>query len=139
MSTRRAFTLLEILLAIALMGLIAAVLVTGGAQGVAEDAARRLERRLIEDGCHAYLVEVDNLRHGLASDVGGGTSFSPFHTLHAAYTVARQSVGRPGVQLSPERLWWLHTAGAALWVMGLVWLWMSLRDNSQTDQLTPKR
>lgn len=45
------------------------VLVTGGAQGVAEDAARKLERRLIEDGCHAYLVEVDNLRHGLASDV----------------------------------------------------------------------
>ena len=33
----------------------------------------------------------------------------------------------------------LHTAGAALWVMGLVWLWMSLRDNSQTDQLTQER
>lgn len=53
------------------------------------------------------------LRHGLASDVGGGTSFSPFATMHAAYTVARQSVGRPGLQLSPERLWWLHSAGAA--------------------------
>ncbi len=53
------------------------------------------------------------LRYGLASDVGGGTSFSPFHTMHAAYTVARQSVGRPGVSLAPEHLWWQHTAGAA--------------------------
>lgn len=58
------------------------------------------------------------LRYGLASDVGGGTSFSPFHTMHAAYTVARQSVGsqsvcRPGMSLAPEHLWWQHTAGAA--------------------------
>ncbi len=53
------------------------------------------------------------LRYGLASDVGGGTSFSPFHTMHGAYTVARQSVGRPGISLAPEHLWWQHTAGAA--------------------------
>ena len=53
------------------------------------------------------------LRYGLASDVGGGTSFSPFHTMHAAYTVGRQSVGRPGSSLAPEQLWWQHTAGAA--------------------------
>lgn len=58
------------------------------------------------------------LRYGLASDVGGGTSFSPFHTMHAAYTVARQSVGRPGLSLTPEHLWWQHTAGAAQ-AMGL--------------------
>jgi bifunctional enzyme CysN/CysC len=45
------------------------VLMTGGAPGAAEDAARRLERRLIEEGRHAYLVEMDNLRHGLAADV----------------------------------------------------------------------
>jgi guanine deaminase len=51
--------------------------------------------------------------HGLASDVGGGTSFSPFHTMHAAYTVGRQSVGRDGHSLSAQHLWWLHTAGAA--------------------------
>ncbi len=51
--------------------------------------------------------------HGLASDVGGGTSFSPFHTMHAAYTVGRQSAGKPGHSLSAEHLWWLHTAGAA--------------------------
>jgi guanine deaminase len=54
------------------------------------------------------------LLHGLASDVGGGTSFSPFHTMHAAYTVARQSAGKNGHSLSAEHLWWLHTAGAAL-------------------------
>ena len=54
-----------------------------------------------------------SLRYGLASDVGGGTSFSPFHTMHAAYTVARQSVGHPGISLAPEHLWWQHTAGAA--------------------------
>ncbi|MFM7024676.1 MAG: guanine deaminase [Limnohabitans sp.] len=53
------------------------------------------------------------LRYGLASDVGGGTSFSPFHTMHAAYSVARQSVGHPGMSLAPEHLWWQHTAGAA--------------------------
>ncbi len=32
-------------------------------------------------------------RYGLASDVGGGTSFSPFHTMLAAYTWAAR--GRP--------------------------------------------
>jgi guanine deaminase len=59
------------------------------------------------------------LRYGLASDVGGGTSFSPFHTMHAAYSVARQrveqaGVARPGMSLAPEHLWWQHTAGAAI-------------------------
>ena len=55
--------------------------------------------------------------HALASDVGGGTSFSPFHTMLAAYYAGRAthsgSAAKPGVSLSPERLWWLHTAGAA--------------------------
>ena len=51
--------------------------------------------------------------HGLASDVGGGTSFSPFHTMLAAYYVGREGHTKPGLSLSPERLWWLHTAGAA--------------------------
>ena len=58
-------------------------------------------------------AESHRLLHGLASDVGGGTSFSPFHTMHAAYTVARQSVGRSGHCLRAEQLWWMHTAGAA--------------------------
>jgi len=56
-------------------------------------------------------------RYGLASDVGGGTSFSPFHTMLAAYTVGRATIeGRqtkPGLSLSPQHLWWQHTAGAA--------------------------
>lgn len=53
------------------------------------------------------------MRHGLASDVGGGTSFSPFHTMLAAYTVAREGQTKPGESLTPSHLWWLHTAGAA--------------------------
>ncbi len=53
------------------------------------------------------------VRHGLASDVGGGTSFSPFHTMLAAYNVAREGQTKPGESLLPSHLWWLHTAGAA--------------------------
>lgn len=59
------------------------------------------------------LAERAGVRFGLASDVGGGTSFSPFVTMHAAYTVARQSVDRSGHDLSAHDLWWMHTAGAA--------------------------
>ena len=51
--------------------------------------------------------------HGLASDVGGGTSFSPFHTMLAAYYVGREGQTKTGVSLSPQNLWWQHTAGAA--------------------------
>ena len=51
--------------------------------------------------------------YGLASDVGGGTSFSPFHTMLAAYYVGREGQTKPGVSLSPQLLWWQHTAGAA--------------------------
>jgi guanine deaminase len=58
------------------------------------------------------------MAYALASDVGGGTSFSPFHTMLAAYYVGRVSVQqsgqfKAGVSLSPQRLWWQHTAGAA--------------------------
>jgi len=52
-------------------------------------------------------------KYGLASDVGGGTSFSPFHTMLAAYYVGRESRDKPGLSLSPQDLWWQHTAGAA--------------------------
>jgi guanine deaminase len=52
-------------------------------------------------------------RYGLASDVGGGTSFNPFHTMLAAYYVGREGQTKPGVSLSPGNLWWQHTAGAA--------------------------
>ena len=51
--------------------------------------------------------------YGLASDVGGGTSFSPFHTMLAAYYVGREGQTKPGVSLNPQDLWWQHTAGAA--------------------------
>ena len=51
--------------------------------------------------------------YGLASDVGGGTSFSPFHTMLAAYYVAREGQTKKGLSLSPGHLWWQHTAGAA--------------------------
>jgi guanine deaminase len=51
--------------------------------------------------------------YGLASDVGGGTSFSPFHTMLAAYYVGREGQTKAGVSLKPQHLWWQHTAGAA--------------------------
>jgi guanine deaminase len=51
--------------------------------------------------------------YGLGSDVGGGTSFSPFHTMLAAYYVGREGRTKAGVSLSPQNLWWQHTAGAA--------------------------
>ena len=51
--------------------------------------------------------------YGLASDVGGGTSFSPFHTMLAAYYVGREGQTKTGLSLSPQHLWWQHTAGAA--------------------------
>lgn len=51
--------------------------------------------------------------YGLASDVGGGTSFSPFHTMMAAYYVGREGQTKPGVSLGPQQLWWQHTGGAA--------------------------
>ena len=51
--------------------------------------------------------------YGLASDVGGGTSFSPFHTMLAAYYVGREGQTKTGVSLRPQQLWWQHTAGAA--------------------------
>jgi guanine deaminase len=52
-------------------------------------------------------------QYGLASDVGGGTSFSPFHTMLAAYYVGREGQTKPGLSLTPQHLWWQHTAGAA--------------------------
>lgn len=51
--------------------------------------------------------------YGLASDVGGGTSFSPFHTMLAAYYVGREGASKRGLSLTPQQLWWQHTSGAA--------------------------
>lgn len=77
------------------------------------------------------------VRLGLASDVGGGMSFSPFATMRAAYTVGRAAVrgdGRPktGVSLSPFDLWWQHTAGAAQ-ALGLGGVVGSLAPGSEAD------
>ena len=70
--------------------------------------------------------------YGLASDVGGGTSFSPFHTMLAAYYVGREGRAKPGLSLPPQRLWWLHTAGAAR-ALGLGDEVGSLRPGSEAD------
>lgn len=70
--------------------------------------------------------------YGLASDVGGGTSFSPFHTMLAAYYVGREGQTKPGLSLSPQHLWWQHTAGAAQ-AMGL----SGLNGESIAGNLTP--
>ncbi|SEA40941.1 guanine deaminase [Variovorax sp. YR216] len=51
--------------------------------------------------------------YGLASDVGGGTSFSPFTTMMAAYYAGREGQTKPGISIAPSQLWWRHTAGAA--------------------------
>jgi guanine deaminase len=63
-------------------------------------------------------AQASGMLHGLASDVGGGTSLSPFKTMLAAYTAARASARSGGVAkatltLAPQQLWWQHTAGAA--------------------------
>lgn len=59
-------------------------------------------------------AEWARMMYGLASDVGGGTSFSPFVTMRAAYFVAREGLSKQGQCLSPAHLWWQHTAGAAV-------------------------
>jgi guanine deaminase len=71
-------------------------------------------------------------KYGLASDVGGGTSFSPFHTMLAAYYVGREGQTKPGVSLSPQNLWWQHTAGAAV-ALGLEGVIGNLAPGSEAD------
>ncbi len=72
------------------------------------------------------------MKHGLASDVGGGTSFSPFHTMLAAYWVGREGQSKPGLSLSPGRLWWQHTAGAAA-ALGLEGVVGNLQPGHEAD------
>jgi guanine deaminase len=72
--------------------------------------------------------------YGLASDVGGGTSFSPFRTMLAAYYVGREGAAKPGLSLSPQRLWWLHTAGAAR-ALGLEGVIGNLQPGHEADFL----
>jgi guanine deaminase len=49
------------------------------------------------------------LRVGLATDTGGGSSFSMLRTMAAAYEVAQLR----GTALHPSQLWWLATQGSA--------------------------
>ncbi|MDW4548443.1 guanine deaminase [Defluviimonas sp. D31] len=74
------------------------------------------------------LFDMDGLsrsghRIGLATDTGGGSSFSMLRTMAAAYEVA-QLRGRP---LHPSELWWLATQGAA----------RSLRADDRIGNLAP--
>ncbi|MFN6924535.1 MAG: guanine deaminase [Tabrizicola sp.] len=50
-----------------------------------------------------------SLRVGLATDTGGGSSFSMLRTMAAAYEVAQLR----GQSLHPAQLWWLATQGSA--------------------------
>ena len=77
--------------------------------------------------------------HGLASDVGGGTSFCPFHTMLAAYYVGREGQSKPGLSLSPAQLWWMHT-GAAARALGLEGVIGTLQPGTEADfvVLNPK-
>ena len=70
--------------------------------------------------------------YGLASDVGGGTSFSPFHTMLAAYYVGREGQTKPGLSLKPSQLWWQHTGGAAR-ALGLEGVIGTLRAGTEAD------
>ena len=74
------------------------------------------------------------LSYGLASDVGGGTSFSPFHTMLAAYYVGREGQTKPGLSLTPQQLWWQHTAGAAQ-ALGLKGVVGNLQPGCEADFL----
>ena len=70
--------------------------------------------------------------YGLASDVGGGTSFSPFRTMLAAYYVGREGRDKEGLSLSPQQLWWQHTAGAAR-ALGLAGVVGNLQPGCEAD------
>ena len=68
----------------------------------------------LSSGYFDYLkADASHMLYGLASDVGGGMSFSPFRTMQAAYVVGREGHAKQGQSLSPQNLWWQHTAGAA--------------------------
>lgn len=54
-------------------------------------------------------MKAAGLRIGLATDTGGGSSFSMLRTMAAAYEVAQLR----GHALHPSQLWWLATVGSA--------------------------
>jgi len=72
--------------------------------------------------------------YGLASDVGGGTSFSPFTTMMAAYYAGREGQTKPGLSIPPSQLWWHHTGGAAR-ALGLAGVIGNLQPGCEADFL----
>jgi guanine deaminase len=79
-------------------------------------------------------ADAAGMGYGLASDVGGGTSFSPFHTMLAAYYVGREGHTKTGLSLTPGQLWWQHTAGAAR-ALGLEGVVGNLQPGNEADFL----
>ncbi len=54
-------------------------------------------------------LKAEGQRVGLATDTGGGSSFSMLRTMAAAYEIAQLR----GTALHPAQLWWLATRGSA--------------------------
>ena len=96
----------------------------GALYGHAIHLTEREKSRLIEAGASLIHCPTSNtfigsglfdmslatrLRVGLATDTGGGSSFSMLHTMAAAYEVAQLR----GQALHPAQLWWLATQGSA--------------------------
>ena len=54
-------------------------------------------------------LKAEGQRVGLATDIGGGSSFSMLRTMAAAYEIAQLR----GAAIHPAQLWWLATAGSA--------------------------
>ncbi|MEG2999357.1 MAG: guanine deaminase [Comamonas sp.] len=87
----------------------------------------------LASGFFDYLkADEAQMLYGLASDVGGGMSFSPFRTMQAAYVVGRESHTKQGQSLSPQNLWWQHTAGAAR-ALGLTGVVGNLQPGCEAD------
>ncbi|MGL4238895.1 guanine deaminase, partial [Tabrizicola sp.] len=96
----------------------------GALYGHAIHLTEREKSRLIEAGASLIHCPTSNtfigsglfdmtlarsLRVGLATDTGGGSSFSMLRTMAAAYEVAQLR----GQSLHPAQLWWLATLGSA--------------------------
>jgi guanine deaminase len=77
-------------------------------------------------------ADLAGFQYGLANDVGGGTSFSPFHTMLAAYYVGREGHSKAGLSLAPQHLWWQHTVGAAK-ALGLAGVVGNLQPGCEAD------
>lgn len=100
------------------------LLAEGAVYGHAIHLTDRERARLVEAGASLVHCPTSNtfigsglfdmglatrLRVGLATDTGGGSSFSMLRTMAAAYEVAQLR----GQALHPSQLWWLATQGSA--------------------------